>query len=586
MGIKTLLACLLLISSLSVFAQSSFETSFNNGKTLFNNGKYELAMQAFKPAMVASGANAYEAYASFYYAISAYRSNYKPMARDMFLQIIRNFPDWEFKNESLYWVTLIRFETNQLNQALSSAAELDNTPVQNQSEALQRKYLLEIDSIALLKQLYEGNQTNRVLAKVIVEKMEVVSYEYVDFELLNRVATDHQLSISAHSVPTQVLKKDVYKVAVLFPFIWQNMEVSGFYLRKSLVVDLYEGIRLGLDKLKEQGINIDLIAYDTKGDTLVTSELLTKPEMLGVDLIIGPLVPGPSALVRDFAYHNKINMVNPVSSNSSAVGGNPYAFLMNPNEYTLGEKAGMFATRNVSNKNALVYYGTRGTDKNMAMAYKEVIEADSFNIIGMNRVHHDSTERIFEYLTAKQYVRDSLGNVVYYKDGEDTKKLEEYIINPDSIGSIFVSTLDYKVAAEVFSSVADRGDSVNIKIIGHGTWLQDRTANYLFMQELGIVMMSPDYVNYKSEGYLELEGNYISSQHILPSKFVIAGYDCMLFMGYCLNNFGVYFQSGLRESVIKNAGLRRGYDYRTSNDNRYIPLLQFKNLDIKVDEDY
>ena len=135
MGIKTLLACLLLITGLSGFAQSSFESAFNNGKTLFNNGKYELAMQAFKPAMVASGANAYEAYASFYYAISAYRSNYKPMARDMFLQIIKRHPDWEYKNESIYWVTLIRFEINQLNQALSSAEELDNTPVQEQSDA-------------------------------------------------------------------------------------------------------------------------------------------------------------------------------------------------------------------------------------------------------------------------------------------------------------------------------------------------------------------------------------------------------------------------------------------------------------------
>ena len=421
--------------------------------------------------------------------------------------------------------------------------------------------------------------------------MEVVPYEYVDFELLNRIATDHQLTISAHSVPTQILKKEVYKVAVLFPFIWQNMEVSGFYLRKSLVVDLYEGIRLGLDRLKEQGINIELITYDTMGDTLVTSKLLTKPELLGMDLIIGPLVPGPSALVRDFAYHNKINMVNPVSSNSSAIDGNPYAFLMNPNEFTLGEKAGIFATKNVSNRNALVYYGTRDTDRNMALAYKEVIEADSFDIVGMNRVHRDSTERIFEYLTAKQDVLDSLGNNVYYKDDEDDKdedekKLKEYIIKPDSIGSIFVSTLDYKIAAEVFSSVADRGDSLNIKIIGHGTWLQDRTTNYQFMQELGIVMLSPDYVDYKSEGFLEFEKSYIQSQHSLPSKSVLAGYDCMLFMGHCLQNFGVYFQSGLRENVIKNVGLRRGYDYRTSNDNRFIPIIQFESLDIKVDEDY
>lgn len=577
-----LLSIIFVLVSLCSFGQSGFETAFNNGKNLFNSGKYELAMQALKPAMVSASANPYEPYASFYYAISAYRSNYKPLARDMFLQVVEKFPSWEYVNECEYWVSLIHFETDNFNLALAAGERISDTTFQTQIEELQVKFLSQIDSMGILKQLYEQHPGNKTLALIIINKMELESYQNVDLEFLKRISSDHQILISSHTIPDQELKKEVYKVAVLFPFIWQNMETSGVYLRKSLVVDLYEGIRMGVEKLKQDGINIQLISYDTGGDSIKTAELLRKPELSGVDLIIGPLVPGPSELVRDFAYHNKINMINPVSNNSSAISGNPYAFLMNPDETTLGKKAGEYASQNLTNKNVLVYFGDRITDLTMAAAFQEIVEADSFNIIGMDLVVRDSTEWIFDYLTEKQNVLDSLGNVVYYKDDEDKKKLKEYIIKPDSIGSIFVSTFNYKIASEVFSSVANRGDS--IIIIGHGGWLTDKTANYQYMQDLGIVMMAPEYVDFKSEDYLEFEREYIVTQRTLPSKFVIAGYNCMLFMGNCLSRFGVYFQNGLQAEVIKNVGLRRGYDYRFSNDNQYIPIVYFEDLTIKVDE--
>ena len=378
-------------------------------------------------------------------------------------------------------------------------------------------------------------------------------------------------------------------MAVLFPFLYQNMEVSGYYLRKSLVVDIYEGIRMGVEKLKEEGVGIELVTYDTKGDTATTRKLLSMPEMTSVDLIIGPLVPGPSRLASEFAYHNKINMINPVSNNSGVMGSNPYAFLLNPSAKTLGRAAGRHAIHGhgLKGKNTIIYYGYRDTDYNMATEFANIVKSDSFNIIGMYRVHRDSTERIFDYLTAKQYVLDTLGNQVYVEveEGEEIaddkkKKLEEYIIAPDSIGSIFVATFDYKIASEVFSSVANRGDS--IQIIGHGSWLLDKTANYKSMQNLGTWMLAADYVNYSGYKYLEFESKYIENQHIIPSKYVLAGYDCIMFTGYCLSNFGKYFQNGLKDSVIEDIGLRRGYDFRNANDNQYIPLISFKELRITI----
>ena len=80
--------------------------------------------------------------------------------------------------------------------------------------------------------------------------------------------------------------------------------------------------------------------------------------------------------------------------------------------------------------------------------------------------------------------------------------MEELLIPSDSIGSIFVATLDYKIATEVFSAVADRRDSM--QIIGHANWLKDKREHYQYIHDLCIWMIAPDYVDCSRRRYRRL----------------------------------------------------------------------------------
>lgn len=582
-GIQKIVSTIMLLCvSLASLAQSEYAVAYNNGKTLFSLEKYTLAMEAFKPAMEKSGANPYAPYASFYYAVSAYRSGFKPLARDMFIQVTEKFGGWEFENEAYLWTALIFFEDGDYYPGLRYASKLQDSGLENNILRIEKKYLSQIESMVVLENLYNNYPQDEALAMVIVEKMDTIPLREKNFELLQRISESNGITTRKGIVPKESIKKDVYKVAVVLPFIYENMEASGFYLRRSLVVDLYAGIRQGVEALKESDIHIALYAYDTKGDTTVTTQLLQNSELTGMDLIIGPLVPGPSKLVNDFSFKNKINIINPVSNNAEVIANNPFSFLLNPSSITIGLRGGEFAVKNLadSNKNMIVYYSYRDTDYQMAEAFEKVVQADSFRIISMKRVHRDSTEMIFNHLTMKIPVVDSLGNNVKDEEGH---AMEELLIPPDSIGSIFVATHDYKIATEVFSAVADRGDS--IQIIGHGNWLNDKTANYQYMQDLGIWMIAPDYVDFSIHPYQQFEKAYISKHHITPSEFVIAGYECMMFAGNVLDRFGVYFQNGLNEEVITGVGLREGYDFRFSNDNQRIPIIKFEDLDLVIQND-
>jgi hypothetical protein len=297
-----------------------------------------------------------------------------------------------------------------------------------------------------------------------------------------------------------------------------------------------------------------------------------------MDLIIGPLLTTPSRLANEFSFENQINIINPVSSNPKVLGNNPYTFLLNPSTITLGKKAGEFAVANLENKNTVIVYGPNDTDLQMAEAFKEVVKLDSFRVLASHRVNEESAEMFYNMLTQEQEVLDSLGNVVF--DEETEQPIMEYVIPPDSIGSIFLATFDLKIASEVFSAATERGDE--IQIIGHGRWLSDKTANYPAMEKLGIWLLTPNYVDYSRQGYETFAQTYLKKQHTLPSDYSLMGYETILFAGYCLHQYGVYFQYALNATVLKNISLYDGYDFRNSQDNQNIPILKFEDLDLKV----
>ena len=92
------------------------------------------------------------------------------------------------------------------------------------------------------------------------------------------------------------------KVALFLPFLINKFDTlqanclpsETCPVDKSSIqsIQLYNGVVLALDKLKEKGYKVLLNIYDTQKDSLHTSELLQNPELLNANLIIGPIFKG------------------------------------------------------------------------------------------------------------------------------------------------------------------------------------------------------------------------------------------------------------------------------------------------------
>ena len=103
-------------------------------------------------------------------------------------------------------------------------------------------------------------------------------------------------------------------------------------MRSKVFVEFYQGSLLALESLKKEGVNVDLFVYDTAPDSTKLKEVLQKPELRHVDLIIGPAYSSNLKLVSDYSKHYNIPMVYPLSSVNSQMNNNPLLFQANPSD--------------------------------------------------------------------------------------------------------------------------------------------------------------------------------------------------------------------------------------------------------------
>jgi LysM repeat protein len=97
-------------------------------------------------------------------------------------------------------------------------------------------------------------------------------------------------------------------------------------------IDFYAGSLLAIKKAKENNYSLEIFTFDTEKSDEKLKEILSKPEMKSVDLIIGPAYSNQISLISDFAKENKINVLIPFSSKVYEISVNPYLLQFNPND--------------------------------------------------------------------------------------------------------------------------------------------------------------------------------------------------------------------------------------------------------------
>ncbi len=595
--------CLLVLGFYG-FSQSN-QAEYLEAKRQFSLGNYAAAKLGFQSL---AEDKTFERYASFYFALAAYKNGETKLAYDMWRQVSINYADWDQQLEVRYWLARSAFD---LQNYSASFRYLNQLPDDLQALVMQQT----IDGLSYedLKNTYVLNPESKELGSILAMEIMQLPYSERDQQLLKELQEKFEIEIKGEEANLPDIKKEQYAIAVVLPFMFDSVENPQSVLRNTIIWDLYMGMNMAQKDLEKEGIRIELFPFDTKKREDLTGQLVQSGELDAADVLVGPLYSGPTDVISSFSLNEKKTMINPLSANGAIVGDNPFSYLFKPSYETQGRVAAQYAKRKFTkNKKAFIFYET-DRDSLVARTYLEEIEQDSFFVIRFERMTNESAQQVQKDFTEKYEVRlddqytkvemDSIalipGRIVknrplrgersgaLIKDQEGNPITEYYEerfnVVEDSVGHIFVASSSNLLVNNFISLAEVRSDTIGI--IGYDSWLNFSTISYNQLERLEIAFISPSLFQRESAVYADLEQNFISELGREPGQYHLIGYELTYQLGQLLETHGKYFQKGLHDLNGRIEGkIMYGLKYDQFHDNQVAPITRLRNLRLVIEE--
>ncbi len=158
------------------------------------------------------------------------------------------------------------------------------------------------------------------------------------------------------------------KIAVLVPFDLDSAYTGYSYNLGTLNIphyfmpglDFYNGVKLALDSLQRDSINLDVWVYDTKSKTKPVSEIIKEMNVITPNLIIASFTnTSEQKSFADFALQNNIPMVSVTYPNDAYVHENPFFILENSTLQTHVDSLYSYVSR-VYRNSKIIYLTRKG----------------------------------------------------------------------------------------------------------------------------------------------------------------------------------------------------------------------------------
>jgi ABC-type branched-subunit amino acid transport system substrate-binding protein len=565
----TFVVCVFVCLSISANAQD-YKKKYESAKALFDAGSYSAAMVAFRPLSVYDKNNHYSEYASYYYAMSAYRLGYATVAKDQFIQLKKLYPQWEQIDEVNYLICKIYFEQGEYFQAMYIASLIKTPGFESDLTNLKRLNLAKIDDIETLRMMWEEHPSDAEVARVLVKRMSLLPSAEQDKALIDSLITLFNFSreevIAVES--KKPLLKESYNLGLIMPFLANTLDPSPVKKRNQLVLDLYQGMQFAADSLTKTGIKLQLLAYDNERNINTTRNLLNEEELKQLDLLIGPIFQEEAKPVQEFAKTNKVNLlVSPLSSNSELASFNPNSFLFQPSHERIGLHAAELAFNKSTKKSCMVYYGESAKDSVLAFNFIARAKELNMQVTLVQRVSIESTGSILSRLaTATEF--------------DEWKNPLQFSLKKDSIGCIFVASSNELVYSKVINSVEARKDST--LVIGLESWLNESSVDYSKYERIRVALASPNFTSLSSPAVLDFRKRYISRYGVLPTDYSAIGYEFVMVIGKILSRYGANFLDTMAQGDFVEGVLMQGFKMSAQRDNELVPFVMLKKGQLKV----
>jgi ABC-type branched-subunit amino acid transport system substrate-binding protein len=564
---KTFFLVWILLLPFTLFAQNKFETNYNQGKIAYDDKNYEEALLAFNPIIQSESSNQYRIYALYYTSLSNYKLKKFKAAKTNCLLIKDNYSSFAQMDEVDFLLASTEMELHNYRSGLELFAQINTIQPPLIKET--KKYFLQRITIDTLTQLQSIYTKDAVIAEVLYQKLKSKTVRSEKEEILSAyLAQEYSLSKKSTVNTTKKRVKEEYHIALLLPFNIQEMIVTDVKNQNNnSILELYQGMLIAMDSLKETGVNIHIHPYDTKKDLTSFQKIVSDPQLKKMDLWIGPLVPSQLDYAIKFTEQNNIPMINPISLNSKLVESHPSVLLFQPALESYAKNIADVAVakfiyrKNVTKdddtkakKEVVVLYSLDQKDTVLAKMYKDSITQRGFKVTKFLSVSKSTIAKV-----ATKIYSDSLGLL--------------------RTSHVVVFASDPAIASYVISQSEISRQSVPIVV--KSDWLE-YNITYDQFERRNVYFIYPDYIAFDNPNYKYIVKEYKQKHAKLPTKYFYQSYDMMLMIGNAMKEKGVDFFDYIKNSPNTKGCLLEGYAFNSIAFNQYVPIVYFEKLQLKI----
>lgn len=525
---------------------ADYKANYKKASSFLRDERFSEAMSLFLPLTSEKPANEYFVFASYNYAVAAFKNGSFDQAKMMLLQILDKYPAWPKIDDTHYLLANTYFELKEYDKAIAEGNKVNNEVLAKEAAKMKEYYINKFRDVNLLKKLAARQPNDAVIIKILNERLAKNAEDQAEVAQ----STVAQVDINSDQMPEP---DRMYHVALVLP-IRSDFPVNSKEAKDNqFVFDLIQGINLAADSLKRAGLKFEISTYDTRKDTVRFNEMIKSPELKQMDLIIGPIFNTASDKVVRFANDNKIVMVNPLSSSTKVVGRGSYNYLYRSTSDTQAKETAEFAKKAFAGKNAIVFFSGKPKDSLFALAYQQYFTDLGGKVKLLKKVTKANSFQLSTILTKRVL---------------------------DSTSHILMLSADPTVASNLINTL----EVTNTKtpVITTDDWLEFETVDFNQYQSHQFYFIYPDFVDGNRQEVINFKNKFTRKYHMGPSIYANLGYDMLLFYGDLLIRKGPNLQKSLVQSDFTYGATLPGIDFSASFDNKFVPIVKFENYKIKV----
>ncbi|MHB9056456.1 MAG: amino acid ABC transporter substrate-binding protein [Paludibacteraceae bacterium] len=325
-------------------------------------------------------------------------------------------------------------------------------------------------------------------------------------------------------------EKNTYKIAYLLPFMLDSNKADPTVDK---FVEFYMGSLLAINNAKNGDMNFEIFTYDIEKTETKVVDVINKPELQKMDLIIGPAYTVQIPVLADFAQRRQINTIIPFSSKVAHIDSNPYVFQFNPdqdlqNDYLVDIIKNRFKGSNI----VFVETGNmKWSDEGMDF-FNYLIKRLSRQNIAYNKINATEAENISNYLSTVNK------NIIIF-DTDELKSVQTYL-----------------------NKLHDLNSKYDLAVLGQYSWRN------VSGKKPVMYYVSPFAGNLTATQYYEQEYQkyYNKKQLTTNPRFDLLGYDLTTYFLSTMKKDGFTFKQS-NQSLKFNNGVQSDLNFVKTGKN-------------------